>query len=106
MIPNHSEFIDAIGERKKVRVSFYSRADNGVLDRVCAPMDYGPGGSPADGLNRYWIWDFRANADARRVGLLPQQVVESHVLGEVFAPAELGVQPWPFAVPRDWGSSS
>jgi hypothetical protein len=53
MIPNHPLFIAALHEKKKVRVRFYSEADSGVLDRVCAPMDYGPGNELRDGLNRY-----------------------------------------------------
>jgi hypothetical protein len=52
MIPNHPRFIEAISEKKKVSVRFYSQADSGVLDRVCAPLDYGPGGEIQDGLNR------------------------------------------------------
>lgn len=106
MIPNHSEFIEAIGERTKLRVSFYSLADDGVLDHVFAPIDYGPGDGNTDGLNRYWLWDYTTNAAVRVTGLLPQEITELHVLREVFAPAEVGVQPWAFAVPRDWGSSS
>ena len=51
MIPNHTQFTAAIQERKKVFVRFYSKPGSGVLDRVCAPMDYGPGENP-DGLNR------------------------------------------------------
>ena len=43
MIPNHAQFLAAIKDKKKVCVQFYSKADSGVLDRVCAPMDYGPG---------------------------------------------------------------
>jgi Hsp20/alpha crystallin family len=58
MIPNHTRFIEAIHAKKKVCVRFYSQADSGVLDRVCAPMDYGPGGEFKDGLNRYWLWDY------------------------------------------------
>ena len=41
MIPNHTRFIEAIHEKKKVCVRFYCKADSGVLDRVCVPMDYG-----------------------------------------------------------------
>jgi hypothetical protein len=58
MIANHSQFIDALKEERKVRVRFYSPADSGVVDCVCAPMDYGPGkDASADGLHRYWLWD-------------------------------------------------
>jgi hypothetical protein len=104
MIPNHPRFIEAITEKKKVNVRFYSKADSGVLDRVCAPMDYGPGGGIPDGLNRYWVWDYTSNTGSHTLGLVPQQIVDLQVLGGVFDPAELGPQPWQWSIARDWGS--
>jgi len=104
MIPNHPQFIEAIHEKKKVRVRFYSNPDSGVLDRVCGPMDYGPGGGVQDGLNRYWLWDYSSNTGAQPVGLVPQQIVDLQVLGEVFDPAEFGARPSPWSIPRDWAS--
>jgi hypothetical protein len=104
MIPNHPRFIEAIHEKKKVSVQFYSAADNGVLDRVCGPLDYGPGGGIPDGLNRYWLWDYSSNTGTHTLGLLPQQIVDLQVLGEVFDPAAFGVTPWPWAIPRSWGA--
>jgi len=106
MVPNHKQFIEAINEKKKVWVRYYSKADSGVLDRVCAPMDYGSGGEIQDGLNRYWLWDYSSNTGTHTLGLLPQQIVDLQVLGEVFDPAEFGVRPWQWSVPRDWGSQS
>lgn len=107
MIANHSQFIDALKEARKVRVRFYSPADSGVVDRVCAPMDYGPGkDASADGLHRYWLWDGAGTAGAAVRGLLPEQVVELQVLGETFDPAEFGDQAWPWAVARAGGSRS
>jgi hypothetical protein len=103
MIPNHDQYIKAIHERKKVTVRFYSKADSGVLDRVCAPMDYGPGNETPDGLNRYWLWDYASNTGTHALGILPQQIVDLQVLGAVFDPAELGVPPSPWSIPRDWG---
>jgi len=101
MIQNHAGFIEAINTKKKVWVRLYSPADKGVIERVCAPMDYGPGVEVSDGLNRYWLWDYARNADSRTLGLTPQQIVDLQVLGEVFDPADFGVQPWQWAVPRD-----
>ena len=106
MIPNHKQFIEAINEKKKVAVRFYSKADSGVLDRICAPMDYGPGGEVQDGLNRYWLWDYTSNTGSHTLGLVPQQIVDLRVLGEVFDPAEFGVQPWQWSIPRPWGLPS
>ena len=92
MIPNHTQFTAAIQERKKVFVRFYSKPDSGVLDRVCGPMDYGPGKN-TDGLNRYWLWDYAGETGAKTLGLLPQQILDLHVLGEVFNPSEFVVGP-------------
>jgi hypothetical protein len=106
MIPNHPRFLEAIAEKKKVSVRFYSKADGGAIDRICAPMDYGPGGATPDGLNRYWLWDYVSTTDTHGLGLLPQEITDLQVLGSVFDPAEFGVRPWQWSVARDWGSPS
>ena len=76
MIPKHAEFIAAIADRKKVCVRFYSKADSGVLDRVCVPTNYGPGSEFTDGQNRYWLWDYTSDTVSPVLGLLPQQVLD------------------------------
>ena len=106
MIPNHERFIEAINEKKNVRVRLYSLADNGVLDRVCAPMDYGPGVAHQDGLNRYWLWDYARNPGSHTLGLLPQEIVDLQMLGEVFDPVQFDGQYARWFTPRDWGSQS
>jgi len=106
MIPNHPQFIEAIHERKKVTVRFYSIADSGVLDRVCAALDYGPGAAKQDGLNRYWMWDYTGNAGSHTLGLLPQEVLDLQVLGEVFDPAQFNPHPGQWFTPRDWSLPS
>lgn len=92
MIPNHEQFLAAIKDRKKVNVRFYSKPDSGVVDRVCVPMDYGPGEN-SDGLNRYWLWDESSEAGDRKLGLMPQQIVEMSILGEVFDPTQFVAAP-------------
>lgn len=106
MIPNHARFLEAINEKKKVRVRLYSVADTGVVDRVCAPMDYGPGAANEDGLNRYWLWDYSRNPGSQAAGLLPQEIVDLQVLGEAFDPAQFDPRPAQWFTPRDWGSQS
>jgi len=106
MIANHKSFIEAINEKKKVRVRLYSVADSGVVDRVCAPMDYGPGVAQQDGLNRYWLWDYTSNASSHTLGLLPQEILDLQMLGEVFDPAQFNPRPAQWFIPRDWGSQS
>jgi hypothetical protein len=106
MIPNHPRFIEAIKEKKKVWVRFYSAADNGVLERVCAPLDYGPGGEAPDALNRYWLWDYKGKPEERTLSLVPQQIVDLQALGETFDPADFGSRMVPWSIARDWGSQS
>jgi hypothetical protein len=102
MIPNHKQFIEAIKEKKKVCLRFYSRADSAVIDLVCAPTDYGPGAGIQGGVNRYWLWDYTSNIGSPILGLLPQQVLDIRVLGEAFDPAELGARQPTWSIPRDW----
>ncbi len=101
MIANHAQFIAALEEKRKVRVKFYSKPDSGVLDRVCAPLDYGPGAGNTDGLNRYWLWDYANDTGSCTLGLVPQQIVDLKVLGEVFDPAQLTSAPAPAAPPAE-----
>jgi hypothetical protein len=98
MIRNHTQFTAAIQDRKKVCVRYYSTPDSGVLDRVCAPMDYGPGGDSKDGLNRYWLWDYASDTGSHTLGLVPQQIMDLQVLGEVFDPAPFAREPSPAPV--------
>jgi hypothetical protein len=89
MIQNHEAFLEAIQKHSKVCVRFYSHSDGGVLDRVCAPVDYGPDIHSADGLNRYWVWDYQAEGDARLMGLVPAQIVDVRILGQTFDPGDV-----------------
>jgi len=103
MIPNHTQFLEAIRERKLIRVVFYSHPDHGTVDRECAPLDYGPEPGSSETLNQYWIWDHAATAGANPLGLLPDQIVSLRVLGSDFDPAQLPVGERPWTVLRDWG---
>jgi hypothetical protein len=67
-------------------------------------MDYGLGGENPDGLNRYWLWDYTSNTGMNTLGLVPQQILDLQVLGEVFDPEDFSVRPAPWSIPRDWGA--
>lgn len=105
MITNHRQFLDAIQEKRLIRLTFYSVPDSGTIDRECAPLDYGPA-IGSDTLNRYWVWDPAATAGANPIGLLPNQIVSAQVLGKDFDPAALGVLARGWSVPRNWGTST
>jgi len=106
MLPNHDQFIKAIQDRKKVCVQFFSRPDNAVLDRVCAPVDYGPGTGPADGLNRYVFLNYTDKTGAPLLSLVPQQITALQVLGDTFDPSAIPSPVTPWSVPREWGCAA
>jgi hypothetical protein len=106
MISNHKQFIAAIQEKKKVSLRLCSKADSGVIDLICAPLDYGLVGEVQDGVNRYSFWDYTSNNGSHQLTLRPEQVLGLSVLGLLFNPAEFGVPTAPWSVPRDWNSPS
>jgi len=103
MIPGHKQFIEAIHARHKVCVRFYSLANSGVVDRVCAPLDFGRGEEFEDRQNRYWLWNYASN-EPRVLSFTPAQVLDLRVLGEPFESGELQAPPGPWCIDRDWGS--
>jgi hypothetical protein len=106
MIPNHKQFIEAIKEKHKVCLRFYSKADSEVIDLLCAPVDYGPGAGILDGVSLYWLWDYTSNNGSHTLSLLPEQVLDIRVLGEVFDPEQIEIKSPQWSIPRDWGSVS
>lgn len=102
MISNHPQFLDAIRDKKLVRLVFYSLADGGTVDRECAPLDYGPTPGTDDPLNRYWVWDHANTAGANPLGLISDQIVSVQVLGKDFIPHDLGLAARSWCVARDW----
>ncbi len=105
MISSHSQFIDAIRARERIRLSFYSLPDAGTVDHECAPLDYGPEEGAVEALNLYWVWDYKASPGKHLIGLKPDQIVSSQVLGLGFDPLtmDLGARAW--SVPRAWKSA-
>ena len=69
-------------------------------------MDYGPGPGQVDGVNRYWLWDYTGDATFQALALLPHEIVDLQMLGEVFDPAQFAGQDGEWFTPRNWGSKS
>ena len=104
-----SAFIDAIQAMKKVRLRFYSKEDGSILERTCAPMDYGPSRRAKQQNDRFHLWDYDSDTEMHTLSLNPDQVVDIAVLDEQFDPQ--GFITWdtktsPWFVTRDWGTFS
>ncbi len=100
------QFIAAIRSKRLVRITFFSKEDQGYLTRLCAPMDYGPSRRAKDQSDRYHLWDYESDEGSHVLSLLPSQVQSIEVLDEHFDPAEFVTWPTAWFVSRDWGPHS
>ncbi len=104
---DHELFLEGIAGRFKVRLTFFSKEDNGNLVRLCAPMDFGPSRRTADGHNRYHFWDYESDKKTHTLSLLANQIENIELLSENFEPAEFVT--WPvisWYTSRDWAAYS
>lgn len=89
------EFVDAIRDKKRVKVIFYSQEQKRFLVKVCAPIDYGmEADSSEQGAERLNFWDYEgkpagAGAAEHTLSLRADQVRGINVLDEFFDPSEL-----------------
>ncbi len=106
MLPNHTRFIEAIRERTMVRIEYYSKPDQGVVNRECAPLDYGAATGNSDAMNLYWIWDYASPSASNPLGLAPEQIVKVDILGRTFDIGALNVSDRAWIIPRDWSTKA
>lgn len=101
-----SAFIGAIHAKRKILLRFSSLEDGSLIERTCAPLDYGPSRSPADKRDWFHVWDYDSPAGVPHTfRLSSERVTEVIPLAEGFDPAALII--WdarrsPWSIPRDW----
>ncbi|KLU99949.1 hypothetical protein ABT56_22785 [Photobacterium aquae] len=98
-----AEFIKAIENKTKVRLTFVSKEDNCTLTRLCAPMDFGPSRRAKNKDDRYHLWDYESDKANHVLSLLPAQIVNIEFLDMDFNPAEFVSWPPNWLIKRDWG---
>lgn len=102
-------FLQAIDSKNKIRLRFYSKEDGRVLQRTCAPMDYGPSRRAADKHDRFHLWDYDSDTKTHVLSLNPEQIQSLEILAEIFDPAEFitwDTKKSPWFHPRNWGKYS
>ena len=102
----YQEFIEAIHQKKKIRVTYFSKKDNATISRLCAPMDYGPHKRFPDKGDRFHVWDYEGSAGPHPAPLDPEQVQRIEVLDDTFDPADFVTWETDWVIPRDWGQYS
>ena len=101
------DFKNAIQNKTKIRLTFYSRQDNDNVTRLCASMDYGESRRAKDKTPRFHLWDYDSPEGRHTLSLLPNQVVRMEFTKESFNPGEFitwstASSPW-FVSRTTWG---
>ena len=99
-------FIKAIHEKRKIRLSFYSKQDDTILTRLCAPMDFGAGSRTKNKDNRYHLWDYESEKANHTLSLLPEQITEMEFTDMEFDPSDFVIWTPNWIIERDWGKLS
>jgi len=103
------KFTQAIHNKNKIRLTFYSKEDGTYITRKCAPMDYALSRRYKDDLMRFHFWDFESDTRNHNLALLPNNIRNMEILNEVFDPNEFvtwSTQANPWSIKRDWGRYS
>jgi hypothetical protein len=90
------QFLQARRSKHKIRLTFYADAEHQVHDRICAPLDYGPG--KADRSDHFHVWVYESTSREHLLSLTPEQVRRIDILDEEFDPAD-----FVWFINRDWG---
>ena len=102
----YDDFINAIHSMNKVKIKYFSKKYNEVIERVCAPMDYGISNRFKNNID-YYHGDYESEKGPHTLLLNPKDVQTINVLNETFDPAEfIDWTPIIWIIPRDWGKYS
>jgi len=109
MHEHHEVFLAALHGKQRVLLHFFSKEDQTIMQRACAPMDFGPSRRAKDKSDRYHLWDFESDSSNHVLSLLPVQVSRIELQEVPFDPIEFitwNVSTSPWFTERDWGQFS
>lgn len=100
------KFVDAIQQRRKIKLTFYSKQDKGSLVRLTAPLDFAPSTLAKNKQDRFHFWDYESDEINHTLSLLPEQILKMEVSEATFDPSEFINWRPKWKVKRDWGEFS
>ena len=100
------KFIEAIQNKTKIKLTFFSKEDGYNITRLCAPMDFGPSRRAHNKDDRFHLWDYESDKKNHVLSLLPNQIANMEFTEESFDPAEFITWPTNWFITRDWGKFS
>ena len=86
MLVNHDIFIQAVKDRKKVILTYFSGFQNLYLTRLCVPIHFSPSGSEDNNTDCYYFWDSEADVGERLLALTPSDIAYMELSDDIFDP--------------------
>ena len=81
---DHDIFIQGIKQKKRLKLSYFSRKNLQNMVRQCAPLHYSKGQVEGDDLDCYYIWDFEVAKGSGFLSLQPSQIVTMELAEDTF----------------------
>ena len=100
---NHENFLQAIQEKRIVKVQFNSQ-EKGVIERICIPFDFGPSRrNLKTNPDRYHFYDLDSPEGSHTLSILPEQIISIETKDKNFDPANYIIWTPNWFIKRDWG---
>ncbi len=105
---DNSQFIQSIHVKNKVRVTFFSKEDQSLETRLCAPMDYGPTQRKGakDLRDKFHLWDYESLDGPHTLSLEADQIKSIETTALSFNPQEFVSWTPKWLIKRNWGMYS
>jgi len=84
---DHGVFIRSVQQKKKIKLTFFSRKHSRNVTSLCAPLHYrkdraGLATGVEEGLGCYYLWDFGAERGNNFLNLSSSQIVSMELTEE------------------------
>ncbi|MFH1718775.1 MAG: hypothetical protein ABIF19_15580 [Planctomycetota bacterium] len=81
----HGVFAEGLAQKKKLKLTFFSRKLCQNVLTVCAPLHYSEGRTQGDGQDSYYFWDYGARrAGNNLLALSPTEILSMELTKEAF----------------------
>jgi hypothetical protein len=84
---DHGIFVQAIDDKRKLKLVFLSDVDDNKVEKLYGPILYSPI-VRGDGSDCYYFWDFESGTGKHVLGFPPTKIVRMELTEEVFDPLD------------------
>lgn len=84
---DHGIFMQAVRDRRKIILTYFSGEHNLNLTKMCVPIKYSPPNA-GEVSDWYYLWDSEEDVGERLLGLTTYDIMYMELSDEIFDPAE------------------